>query len=210
MIPDRVLDRTSIRSALKSRNRARIPCLTGKEVRGESILKVLRYRTANRQYSPIPEDKIWQFIDSREKLYVAFPMENGYPHVTPVWFCVLDRKLYLRVQEYKVKARLAKVGKACCTLDDGRRYVELRGVVIWGRSRLLTEKELIDRVEKIMRMKYREQQWRASEMPDWWVRERKAEKRAYIEIVPRKISSWDNHRFAIRDADRPTYQSVPT
>jgi nitroimidazol reductase NimA-like FMN-containing flavoprotein (pyridoxamine 5'-phosphate oxidase superfamily) len=122
-------------------------------------------------------------------------MENGYPHVTPVWFCVLNKRLYLRTHDYKVKTKLARGGKACCTLDDGRRYKELRGVVIWGRSRVVTEKELTERIEKIMSMKYREQQWRAAEMPARWVQERKAEKRAYVEIVPTKISSWDNSRI---------------
>jgi len=157
----------------------------------------LRYRRANRQYTPIPRDDVWRFIDSREKLYVGFPMENGYPHVTPVWFCVLNKKLYLRTQDYKVKTRLARSGKACCSLDDGSRYVELRGVVIWGRARVVAEGELIDRIEKVMRMKYREQQWKASEMPEWWVRERKAEKRAYIEVIPEKMSSWDNSRIGM-------------
>ena len=152
----------------------------------------LRYRRANRQYIPIAEDDIWRFIDSKEKTYVAFPMRNGYPHVTPMWFCVLDKRLYLRTQDYKVKAKLARSGKVCCTLDEGSRYVELRGVVIWGRARVVSEPELAARIETIMRMKYREQQWKASEMPEWWVRERKAEKRAYIEILPEKMSSWDN------------------
>lgn len=155
----------------------------------------LRHRRANRQYVAIPDDEVWQFVDSREKLYVAFPMKNGYPHVTPIWFCVLDKKLYLRTQDYKVKIRLARAGKACCTLDDGSRYIDLRGVVIWGNSRVVTEDELIGRIEKIMGMKYRDQQWKASEMPAQWVRDRKEEKRAYIEITPTKMSSWDNGRI---------------
>jgi nitroimidazol reductase NimA-like FMN-containing flavoprotein (pyridoxamine 5'-phosphate oxidase superfamily) len=151
---------------------------------------------ANRQYTPIPDSEIWRFVDSREKLYVAFPMEDGYPHVTPVWFCILDRKLYIRTQNYKVKVRLARSGKVCCTLDEGRTYKELRGVVIWGRCRLVTEPKLVDRIEKVMGMKYREQQWKASEMPASWVAERKAERRAYVEIVPERISSWDNSKIA--------------
>jgi len=141
------------------------------------------------------EEEAWRFIDSREKLYVAFPMANGYPHVTPIWFCVLDKKLYLRTQDYKMKTKLAKAGKACCTLDDGSKYRELRGVVIWGQSKVVVETELIDRIEKIMRMRYREQQWRTAEMPAWWVQERKAERRSYIEIVPTKMSSWDNTKI---------------
>jgi len=158
-------------------------------------MAMLKYARANTQYVAIPNEEVWQFIDSKDKMFAAFPMKNGYPHVTPIWFCVLDRKIYLRTQDYKVKARLAGAGKACLTLDDGKSYKELRGVVIWGRSRLVTEKQLVDRIEKIMRMKYREQQWKASEMPAWWVQERKSEKRAYIEIAPVKISSWDNSRI---------------
>ena len=158
-------------------------------------MTILRHVRANRQYVAIPDSEVWRFIDSREKLYVAFPMEDGYPHVTPVWFCVLNKRLYLRTHDYKVKTKLARAGKACCTLDDGRRYRELKGVVIWGRSRVVEEKELTDRIEKIMRMKYREQQWKAAEMPPRWVEGRKAEKRAYVEIVPKKISSWDNSRI---------------
>ena len=149
---------------------------------------------ANRQYVAIPDVELWRFIDSKEKLYVAFPMEDGYPHVTPVWFCILDKKLYLRTQDYKVKTKLARGGKVCCTLDEGSRYRELRGAVIWGYCRVVTENRLVDRIQKIMTMKYKNQQWKASEMPEWWIRERKAEKKAYIEIVPRKISSWDNRR----------------
>jgi nitroimidazol reductase NimA-like FMN-containing flavoprotein (pyridoxamine 5'-phosphate oxidase superfamily) len=158
-------------------------------------LTVLTHRRANRQYLPIPDEELWRFIDAREKVYVGFPTKNGYPHVTPIWFCVLDKRLYLRTQDYKVKVELARAGKACCALDDGSRYRELRGVVIWGRCRVVTENELTTRIEKIMRMKYREQQWKSSEMPPRWVAERKAERRAYIEILPLKISSWDNTRI---------------
>jgi general stress protein 26 len=156
---------------------------------------MLLHRRANRQYVPIPDDELWSFIDSRDKVYVAFPMKNGYPHVSPMWFCVLDRKIFMRTQDYKVKAKLATEGKVCFTLDDGKGYRDLRGAVVWGRSRVVSEKALVDRIEKMMRTKYMEQQWRSSEMPSWWVAERKAEHRAYIEVVPLRVSSWDNRRI---------------
>ncbi len=163
---------------------------------GDRGLAALRNVPANRQYVPIKDSEIWGFIDSKEKLFVAFPMEDGYPHVTPVWFCVLNRKIYVRTHDYKVKTQLARSGKACCALDEGRTYKELRGVVIWGRCRVVSEEPLIERIEKVMRMKYKDQQWKAAEMPPVWVAERKAEKRAYVEIAPRRISSWDNTRIA--------------
>jgi hypothetical protein len=33
-------------------------------------------------------------------------------------------------------------------------------------------------------------------MPRWWVTERKKERRAYIEIIPERISSWDNTKLS--------------
>ncbi|MDG6982805.1 MAG: pyridoxamine 5'-phosphate oxidase family protein [Nitrososphaerota archaeon] len=146
----------------------------------------------------IQDRELWKFIGSKDKVYVAFPMEDGYPHVSPMWFCVLKRRIYLRTQDYKVKARLARGGKACCTLDEGRRYVELKGATIWGKTRVVTERSLAARVEEAMDSKYRSQQWRRTEMPERWVEERRAEKRAYIEITPEKVSSWDNSRVALR------------
>jgi nitroimidazol reductase NimA-like FMN-containing flavoprotein (pyridoxamine 5'-phosphate oxidase superfamily) len=158
----------------------------------------VEHRRANRQYAKMPDREVWGFISSREKLFVAFSMMDGYPHVTPVWFCVHDGKLYFRVQSYKPKAKLADGGKVCCVVDDGRRYVELRGVTIWGRSRVVTEEALIATVKKIMDDKYREHQWARSEMPEEWVRERESERRVYVEVTPEKMSSWDNSRIALR------------
>lgn len=169
------------------------------------------HRKANRQYLPIRDQELWRFVGSKEKVYVAFPTEGGYPHVSPMWFCVLDGKIYLRTHDYKVKARLAETGKACCTLDEGRRYVELKGATIWGRSRVVAEPGLAARVEEAMDSKYRLLQWRRAEMPERWVEERMAETRAYIEITPEKVSSWDNARVALggRRAARESGPRMP-
>ena len=169
---------------------------------GVSLPEVINKR-ANRQYVPIPDDELWRFVDSKDKVYVAFTMENGYPHVSPVWFCTINRKFYLRTHDYKVKTRLAERGKACCTIDEGNKYAELRGVVIWGHSRVVTDNGLIREIEKAMNAKYRIQQWKAAEMPGWWVQDRKTERRAYVEIMPERVSSWDNTRVVNHRLSHP-------
>ncbi len=162
-----------------------------------TTLMVYKHNRANRQYEAMTDDEVWRFLFPKEKIFVAFPMKNGFPHVSPVWFCLLDKKIYIRTHDYKVKTALARTGKACCSVDDGETYRELRGVIIWGRSRIVFEEDLVERIEKVLKVKYRTQQWKASQMPKWWVQERKAEKRAYIEITPEKISSWDNRKVGL-------------
>jgi nitroimidazol reductase NimA-like FMN-containing flavoprotein (pyridoxamine 5'-phosphate oxidase superfamily) len=155
---------------------------------------MVTYSRANRQYVAMSEEEVWRFLSSQNKIYAAFEMEDGYPHVTPVWFCVEERMIYLRTHDYKVKTRLAKAGRACCVIDDGYRYRELRGVVVWGRSEVITDPKVKTHVNEVLDKKYQDQQWRPSEMPTHWVEERSRETRAFILVVPEKIASWDNSK----------------
>ena len=153
---------------------------------------MVTYRRANRQYVAMSEEEVWRFLESQEKIYAGFPMEDGFPHISPLWFCIEKRRIYLRTHDYKTKTRLARTGKACCVADAGVLYRELRGVIVWGRSRVIEDPALIERVNGMFETKYKKQQWKPSEMPRAWVAERRKEKRAFIEVTPERIDSWDN------------------
>jgi nitroimidazol reductase NimA-like FMN-containing flavoprotein (pyridoxamine 5'-phosphate oxidase superfamily) len=155
---------------------------------------MVTYRRANRQYVAMSEEEVWRFLGSQTKIYAAFQMRDGYPHASPMWFCVDRRRIYMRTHDYKVKTKLAKTGKACCVIDEGYRYRELRGVIVWGRSRVITDPDVKSRINAILDEKYAKQQWKPSEMPGRWVKERRGESRAFIEVVPEKIASWDNSK----------------
>jgi nitroimidazol reductase NimA-like FMN-containing flavoprotein (pyridoxamine 5'-phosphate oxidase superfamily) len=154
------------------------------------------YRRANRQYVAMSRREVWQFLNSQRRVYLGFTMENGYPHVTPIWFVTIKNKIYMRAQDYKVKVGLAETGKACVVIDDGDLYRELRGVVMWGKSRILHEKALIAKITKEFERKYSKRQWKPDDMPKDWVKERSKERRAFIEFVPEKVDSWDNRKIA--------------
>jgi len=152
------------------------------------------YKRANRQYVAMSRKEVWKFLDSQRRVYLGFSMESGYPHVTPIWFVIVGEKVYMRAQDYKVKVGLAAKGKACVVIDDGDKYRELRGAVMWGVSSLVEDRKLIAKVTELFEAKYSERQWKADEMPKEWVKERNKEKRAYIEFVPEKVDSWDNRK----------------
>jgi nitroimidazol reductase NimA-like FMN-containing flavoprotein (pyridoxamine 5'-phosphate oxidase superfamily) len=162
-----------------------------------STFPMVLYRRANRQYVAMSEDEVWRFLEGQNKVFVAFTMRDGYPHVSPIWFCVDDRKIYLRTHDYKIKARLAETGKTCLSTDDGYLYRELRGVIIWGRSRLvMTDDVSLEGISAKLDKKYEKQQWKSGEMPRGWVAQREREKRAFIEVIPERIDSWDNRKVA--------------
>ena len=152
------------------------------------------YRRANRQYVAMSRSEVWRFIRSQRRLYVGFSMENGYPHVTPIWFVVVGERVYMRAQDYKVKVGLAARGRACVAVDDGESYRELRGLVMWGKTRIVADPRLKSRLTDLFTAKYSSLQWKAEEMPAGWVGARAKEKRAHIEFVPEKVDSWDNRK----------------
>ncbi len=155
---------------------------------------MVTYGRANRQYVAMSQGEVWRFLESQRRVFLAFAMADGFPHVTPIWFVVLNKRLYMRAQNYKVKVRLAETGKACVSIDEGDRYPELRGVVVWGASRLVTERALVRRITDAFEEKYAERQWKPSEMPASWVTQREKETRAFLEVTPEKIDSWDNSK----------------
>jgi len=157
---------------------------------------VVLYRRANRQYVAMTQHEVWRFIESQSRVYLAFAMPDGYPHVTPIWFVLHGGNVYMRAQSYKVKVRLAAAGKACVAIDSGDSYKELRGAVVWGRSRIVDDDpRLISALQTKFERKYAKRQWRAEEMPEAWVAEREKEGRAFIELVPERVASWDNGKL---------------
>jgi len=107
---------------------------------------------------------------------------------------VVGERIYMRAQSYKVKVGLAAKGKACVAIDDGDKYRELRGAVMWGSSKLVADRKLLERLTALFEAKYSKRQWKAEEMPGRWVEERLKEERAFIEFVPAKVDSWDNSK----------------
>ncbi len=138
--------------------------------------------------------EVWRFLRSQRRLYLGFAMETGYAHVTPIWFVVVGETVYMRAQDYKVKVGLAAKGRACIAVDDGERYRDLRGVVMWGRTTIVSDPKTAASVTRLFDFKYSDLQWKAEEMPADWAGARAGERRAIIEFVPEKVDSWDNRK----------------
>ena len=157
---------------------------------------MVTFRRSNRQYVAMDEDQVWSFIASRNKMIVAFAMPDGYPHATPVWFVLHEGKVYFRSQKNKRKSALARTGKVCCVFEEGEKYTEQRGCIIWGDCRPLDQGELMGTVESLLAKKYGSLRWGAGDMPSWWINDRTKDQKVYFQITPTKVSSWDNHKLS--------------
>jgi nitroimidazol reductase NimA-like FMN-containing flavoprotein (pyridoxamine 5'-phosphate oxidase superfamily) len=143
------------------------------------------------------EKESWDHLSAQPTLFVSFVQQDGYPHVSPVRFVVIDRKLYFSGKSYKVKMKLARDAKVCCAWDNaGLRFQDLRGAVIWGRSRIVDDPALAERVATLLKAKYAGLSASSSRgIPRRWVQERSAEKKMVVEIRPERVSTWDNTKL---------------
>lgn len=159
------------------------------------MIKEVVYKRANRQYVPMERNEIWDFVRQSNKMIVAFSMSNGFAHASPVWFCTFGSKIFFRAQSHNVKVKLAKQGKVCCLFETGTTFSQLSGVIIWGKSRIVVESPLQHKVQGLMNEKYIEMAWKPNEMPSDWIRRQEQWKKIFVEVTPKKISSWDNSRI---------------
>ena len=145
------------------------------------------------------EAEILGFLQEGSHLQVATIGKDGWPHVAPMWFVVHDGKAVFRsfTKSQKI-VNLARDDRLTVLLEDGDTYSELRGVMIKGRARLVTDREYVLEIYGALAAKY-------PMIGDDPVRldgealeaafGRFAEKNTAVVVEPEKVISWDHRKI---------------
>lgn len=120
---------------------------------------------------------------------------DGAPISLPVWFVVLDRRIYVSGPAQTRKfARVRHDPRVSFLVFSGDRWVDLVGVQVNGRAHEVTDGPLMHRVAAALDEKYSSFRTARAEMPDA-TRTHYETAIATIEIVPDdRILSWSNAR----------------
>jgi PPOX class probable F420-dependent enzyme len=144
----------------------------------------------------IPDDEAWEMLAAAHTGIVTTLRSDGSPVSLPVWFAVLDQRIYVRGPSGTKKvARIRRDGRVAFLVEDGERWAELRAVHVTGRARLVDDPDLLARVGEQLDAKYSAFKTARQEMPD-------SARRHYsvpmdcFEIEPTdKLLTWDNRRL---------------
>jgi PPOX class probable F420-dependent enzyme len=109
-------------------------------------------------------DRERRFLDTRRVAYLATADGRGAPHVVPVCFVIVDRTLYITIDEKPKQAKGARL-KRIRNIEDNPavalvadRYDEdwtlLGWVMLRGRADLLTAGTEHDRAQALLRSRY--------------------------------------------------------
>ena len=138
-------------------------------------------------------DEIWKFIEERKSLQVATIGADGAPHLTTLWFAIVDGDIVFETFTKSQKiVNLRRDPRIAVLLEDGHQYNELRGVAINGRAVLHTEPAKVHPYALAV-MRRNNPQIPGDQLDA--AAKVMAAKRTAVVVKPEKIVSWDHRKL---------------
>ncbi len=139
------------------------------------------------------DEEVWKFIDERKSLQVATLNRDGSPHLTTLWFAVMDGDIVFETYTKSQKIlNLQRDPRISVLVEDGDRYDQLRGVTLSGKAELVTDPEQVHALA--LEVMSRNTPGVSKEQLDGMA-QKMAAKRTGVVIKPTRIVSWDHSKL---------------
>lgn len=137
---------------------------------------------------------MWAFIEEQKDLQVATIGADGMPHLSTLWFALVDGDLVFETYRKSQKVvNLRRDPRISVLLCDGREYNELRGVTFQGRAEVIDDPDVVHRYA--LAVMTRNQPGVPAEQLALAAKHMAAKRSAVI-VKPDKIASWDHRKLA--------------
>jgi len=155
-------------------------------------------RTRKRSVRLSP-DEAWSMIKGSHTGILATLRRDGVPIMLPIWFVVLEDRIYFRTGHSSRKAqRLRHDARASFLVESGKRWAELAAVHITGVMREVDVADpLAEQVSREFEEKYAAFRTPRSEMADA-TRAHYERPQLVLELTPdARMLTWDNARLGL-------------
>ena len=86
----------------------------------------------------LTEDEAWEMLANAHTGTITTLRRDGWPVSLPMWFTVVDRKIYMRTLAASKKAlRIKRDQRACFMVESGKAWKDLAAVVVPVRALLI-------------------------------------------------------------------------
>jgi len=142
----------------------------------------------------LTDEELEEFLATNMKVQVATNGPDGYPHLTTLFYVMVDGQLFFWTYGKSQKIQnLRRDPRITCLVEDGEDYFELRGATVFGKARLIEDyDQLVDLGGRVAtRMAGGAD---LGELGDQIVAQQ-ARKRVGVIVEPEKIASWDHRKM---------------
>jgi len=141
----------------------------------------------------LSDDEVWDFLEIEEVGILTTLRSDGMPVPVPVWFAADRPVIYVAGPPMTAKfRRVRRDPRVAFLVETGRRWVELKAVMIHGTARVVPDPDW-GRVDELLGHKYAALRGQAAEQPE--SAKRRYAERALLELTPVRLVSWDNARL---------------
>jgi len=139
-------------------------------------------------------EEVWAFIKQQKCLQVATINKDGTPHLTTLFFGILDDAIVFETFTKSQKiVNLKRDPRIAVLLEDGIQYEELRGVSINAIAEVYGEPEKVQQLAKQVIIR-NNLEVPASDLDE--AARRLASKRSAVAVRLEKVISWDHHKLS--------------
>jgi hypothetical protein len=155
--------------------------------------------------APTPKTKIplhgakrWAYLARQQTIRLATTEEDGSIYLSPLWFIVDNKKIFLPIDAAGRHGRNGEAGRPLAGLvDAGDEFAIVSGVRIVGRMVRVDDAALKDRLNSLLFDKYF---YVGHPYADVYFEMGVAAGRIFYELVPDRIVGWDAREIAVPPA----------
>lgn len=147
----------------------------------------------------LSEEELWAFLEEGHTGIFTSLRRDGWPISLPVWYVVLDRKIFLGgAAKTKKFTRVRNDDRVSFLVETGLAWKELKAVQLTGRAHLVTDEAEVARVDKELDRKYAAYRTERKAMPA--ATRQHYSGRAVLVIEPEgRILTWDNAKLRLNE-----------
>ena len=139
------------------------------------------------------DEEMKLFIEEQKSLQVSCMGPDGWPHLTTLWFAVVDQRIVFETYTRSQKIlNLQRNPNVTILLEDGIVYEKLRGVMIKGKAALESKPENVEKYA--IAVMIRNQPEIGEEILSEAAKQMSLKRTAVI-IEPQEIISWDHTKL---------------
>jgi PPOX class probable F420-dependent enzyme len=141
------------------------------------------------------DDDIVRFLREQSAMVVGTTNPNGRPHLVTVFYGFMDDRLVFTT--YAAAQKAVNIGRdpriSCLVEDIGSAYSDIRGVLIYGRARVVDDKaQVAEAMTRVVAHLAATGRHDAPEIDDL---EHQVAKRVAVLVEPERTASWDHGRL---------------
>lgn len=140
------------------------------------------------------DEEISSFLDEGKKLQLATINRDGTPHLVTMFYGLVEGKLTFWTYRTSQKAlNMERDPRITCLIEGGEDYFELRGVMMYGNAKPLTDPNDVRYVGSQVVRRMMDLEDEDAIAP--YVEQTAAKRTAYI-VEPTSVASWDHRKLA--------------